>query len=308
MRKTSTRAGFSLFQLLLVLAILLVLLAMLLPAVVRVRQAAARTQSANNLKQIGLACHNYLSVYNVFPPGNDDNNFSASAYLLPYVEQQNVFRLIDFKKPVDDKANTAARAVTIKVFLSPDDPMVNVTPNEGATNYPFIAGSKPALADNDGIFFQNSKVRITDITDGTSNTTMAVATLKGDGQTKPMDVKRQYVRLKKDALKGIKPDAGVQDWKDGKNISGDRCASWMDGRFLQSTFSATLSFNDEKPDVSCAGLGGLSAPRTLDMPGTPVLFADGHVSFMSNKVPLAVWQALATRAGGEKIPAGIIDY
>src|SRR6202042_2538474 len=131
----------------------------------------------------------------------------------------------------------------------------------GATNYLWCAGSKPSLADNNGIFYQNSKVKLTDITDGTSNTMMAGETLKGDGGVKATTVKRQHVLLKKEDLKDIKDDAGVKDWENNKNIAAERCASWMDGRFLQGTFTATRTLNDPKPDVNCAGLGGLSGLR-----------------------------------------------
>src|SRR5262249_23333788 len=126
----------------------------------------------NNLKQTGTACPNYHDVNTKFPPGNDANHFSAAAYLLPYVEQANLFNQIDFKKPMDDKANAKARKVVVRTFLSPLDPVMSVDPAFGATNYLYCAGSKPALADNDGIFFQDSKVRIADIIDGTSNTLM----------------------------------------------------------------------------------------------------------------------------------------
>jgi hypothetical protein len=299
--RVRSRPAFSLFQLLLVLAILLILLGLLLPAVQKVRQSAARAKSFNNLHQLGIACHSYHDVNKSLPPGNDDNNFSVGARLLPYLEQNNLFQMIDFKKSVNDKANAGVRGIRIKLFLSPADPLLTVKADEGATNYLFCAGSRPALADNDGLYYQNSKVRFTDIIDGTSNTLMAAETLKGDGQTKAIDVKRQIVLLKKDALEGIKADAGVQDFKDGKNISGDRCASWMDGRFLQGTFSATRTINSQKPDVSCAGLGGLSGPRTLAMPGVPALLGDGSVRFVSDKIKFATWQALATRAGNEVI-------
>src|SRR5690348_16038085 len=110
----SIRHGFTLFQLLVVLALLAILLGLLLPAVAKVRLAAARMQSANNLKQLALAAHNYHSSYNHFPPGNDDNNFSTAAYLLPYIEQANIFNTIDMKKSIDDKANAAARKAIIK--------------------------------------------------------------------------------------------------------------------------------------------------------------------------------------------------
>src|SRR5260370_33913699 len=90
---------------------------------------------------------------------------------------------------------------------------------------------------------------------------MIVEALKGDGNVKAMDVKRQHIALKKDALKDLDDDSGVKDFKDGKNIAADRGASWMDGRFLQSTFTGTRPYNDDKPDVNCGGFGGPAALR-----------------------------------------------
>jgi type II secretory pathway pseudopilin PulG len=294
------RRAFTLFQLLVVLAILAILIGLLLPAVQKVREAAARTQSQNNLKQIGLACHSYHDANNVFPPGVDDNHFSTSAYILPYIEQDNLYKLIDFKKSIDDKANAPARKARLKFFESPLDAVESVSPDYGPTNYLFCAGSQAALADNNGIFYLNSKVRLTDVTDGTSNTVMAGETLKGDGGARATDVRRQHVRLKKDALKGIAVQTGVKEWRENKNIAGDRGASWMDGQFLQGTWNATRGFNDTRPDVSCGGAGGLSGLRSMQS-GTSVLFGDGSVRFVSGTVKFVTWQSLATRNGGEVI-------
>jgi Tfp pilus assembly protein PilE len=296
------RYGLTLFQLLVVLAILAILIGLLLPAVQKVREAAARAQSQNNLKQIALGCHGFHDANNHFPSGNDPNNFSAAAQLLPYLEQDNVFKSIDFKKPVDDKANADARKTMIKIFLSPSDAVMTVDPNSGPTNYLYNAGSKPALEDNDGLFYQDSKVRFVDITDGTSNTLLAGETRKGDGGTKAVTVLRQHVALGKDALKEVKPDSGVQDWKDNKHIAGDRCASWMEGRFLQGTFNGTLKINDQRPDVSCAGLGGVSGLRT-DLPGTNVGMGDGSVRYVTKNISMETWKALTTRNGGEVLGA-----
>jgi prepilin-type N-terminal cleavage/methylation domain len=117
------RTGFTLFELLTVLALLGLLFALLLPAVQKVREAASRTQSANNLKHYGLACHIYHDTYQSFPPGVDSNGFSALAHLLPFIEQNNLFQQIDFNKPITDKANAAAAEVTIKICLNPQDPV-----------------------------------------------------------------------------------------------------------------------------------------------------------------------------------------
>jgi type II secretory pathway pseudopilin PulG len=300
MRKAPARRGITLFQLLVVIALIAILIGLLLPAVQKVREASARVQAQNNLKILGLGLHNYHDAYGCLPPGNDANNFSTSAYLLPYVEQDSVYKNLDFKKPSDDKANAEMRKVIIKVFLSPQDAVPGGTADSAPTNYLYCAGSKPALEDNDGVLYQNSKVRLTDVTDGTSFTLMTGETLKGDGNTKPVTVLRQYVLLGKDALKGVKPDSGVADWKDGKHIAGDRCAAWIDGRFLQGTFNTMLTPNDERPDVSCGGAGGVSSLRS-EVPTVQVGLCDGSVRSVTAKVKPAVWQALATRNGGEVI-------
>jgi hypothetical protein len=203
--------------------------------------------------------------------------------------------------PIDAAPNAKAAAMPVPTFLSPNDPRMAVKEGLGATNYLFNAGSKSDLKDNDGVFYLDSKLRFTDITDGTSNTLMVVETLKGDGGTKAEDVKRQHVALDKDALAKLKDESGVADWKANKNIAGDRCSTWMDGRFLQGTFTATRKLNDERPDVNCAGLGGLSSMRSLtDKMGAAM--CDGSARFIKESIELKTWQALNTRNGGEVIP------
>ncbi len=295
------RRAFTLYELLAALAILSLLLGLMLPAVGKAKLAAARSQSANNLKQIGLAAHNYYSTTNVFPPGCDANNFSAVTHLLPYIEQDNLFKTIDLTKSVDAKENETARKTSVKTFLNPMDRIQSVSMDYGPTNYLFNAGSKPGLEDNDGLFYLNSKIRFPDITDGTSNTILTGETLKGDSSVRATDVKRQHVAFKKEALKDLKDDSGVKEFKDDKMIAADRCASWMDGRFLQGTFTGTRVHNDEKPDVNCEGAGGLSALRSLT-DAVSVGMADGSVRTISKPLKLEIWKALVTRNGGEVLP------
>lgn len=301
-----SRPAFSLFELLVILAILGLLMALLFPALFKVRQAADRTKSQNNLKQMALACHNYHDVNGTLAPGNDAHNYSAAARLLPYVEQDNVYKLLakasdNFKKPVTDKANDPVRQIIFPLFLSPTDAVPQVKATMGATNYLFNAGSKPGLVDNNGLFYQDSKIKFADILDGTSNTWMIGETLKGDNGTKAVDVRRQYVLLKKDDLKGLDDDSGVEDFAGNKHIAGDRCASWLDGRFLQGTFTGTRLFNDKRPDVDCGGVGGLSALRSLT-PLVSFAMADGSVRSVNKALTLDVIKALAGRNDGIKIP------
>lgn len=286
------RLAFTLFQLLVVLAILMILLGLLLPALYKVRVAAERAKEFNNLKQMVLALHNYHDVNNFFPAGVDDRHFSATSKLLPYIEQQSVYNSIDFKKSIDDAVNAEARKTKIKILLNAADPIESVKAEGGATNYLF----------NDKVFFLNSKSTFINILDGTSNTIFIGETLKGDGQTKAVDVKRQYVLLKKEDLKGTGPDTGVKYFKDGKNIAGDRCASWMDGRFLQGTFNGRLMPNDKRPDVSCGGVSGVSTLRSFTS-SVAVAMGDGSVRSVKNTISRPTWERAIDPADG--LPLGL---
>ena len=114
-------------------------------------------------------------------------------------------------------------------------------------------------------------------------------------------MKRQHIALKAEALKQLADKAGVDDWKNSKNIAGTRCASWMDGSFLQGLYTATRQLNDERPDVNCAGAGGLSALRDENGRSINIGMCDGSVRPILTTVKLEVWKALSTRNGGEVV-------
>ncbi|MFN0053082.1 MAG: DUF1559 domain-containing protein [Planctomycetales bacterium] len=159
-----------------------VLVALLLPAVQQAREAARRTQSMNNLKQIALALHNYHDTYQAFPAGthqNDklkaDKRLSWQADILPYIDQAAVFNQIDFKKSWEDEVNARMVAVQVPVLLNPGVAAPR-NPQYASTHYVGLAGigndayTLPVRDKRAGVFGYNRVTRIQDILDGTSNT------------------------------------------------------------------------------------------------------------------------------------------
>jgi prepilin-type N-terminal cleavage/methylation domain-containing protein len=201
-----TRA-FTLIELLVVIAVIAILIALLLPAVQQAREAARRSQCKNNLKQFGLAVHNYHDVHNSLPPGwigvannlpnpGGESGFSWGAFLLPYLEQPALYGQMNFSQPLDSANNRAMLNQRLAVFQCPSDPKPDIAliddrngnQLEMATaNYAGIFGTvelddcftaspgTPPLTSrgqcvSDGTFFHNSRVRFRDISDGLSNT------------------------------------------------------------------------------------------------------------------------------------------
>lgn len=192
-----TWRGFTLIELLVVIAIIAVLIALLLPAVQQAREAARRTQCKNNLKQLGLALHNYHDVFQVFPPGYTARNvtqaspvtdetgpgYAWSFAILPQMEQTNVYNAVNTLLDSQHPDNMAAIAnVTLDMFRCPSDPSDNsfeVTDTNGTqytlptSNYAGILGYGSVTMNagkSTGVFYRNSSVKIRDVLDGTANT------------------------------------------------------------------------------------------------------------------------------------------
>jgi len=272
---TRKRSGFTLVELLVVITIIGILIALLLPAVQAAREAARRMQCTNNLKQMGLALHNYHTTWALFPPGivgkrsrdTSKRQLAWSLFILPYLEQQAIYDQFDQNLAYDHADNDEATSHVIDAYICPstnqrfDSRKREVTgQGRGAIDYGGMfgpCGSFPDFPCGGGVMtWENDdeafSVAIADIRDGTSNTIVI-------GEDSGRD------------------DAQSGAWADGENIF-DQC-----GPINVPNISNEI--NSDHP-------GGANA-----------LFADGSVHFLSESMDLNALLGLCTRARGEVIPA-----
>jgi prepilin-type N-terminal cleavage/methylation domain-containing protein/prepilin-type processing-associated H-X9-DG protein len=299
------RSSFTLIELLVVIAIIAILIGLLLPAVQKVREAAARMKCANNLKQIGLALHNYADSHGSFPAGNYSayvttpslptnlNLFTSSGWqlqLLPYLEQQNLWQQ-SYAYLQANPGNTftdsyPACGYVMAMYICPSNVRPTIDNYQGAiyelTSYLGCAGTTSGPPSCDGVLYCNSQVRFADITDGTSNT-IAV---------------------------GERPCTGDLYWGWGFAQSG--FTGYGDGDTILGSKDASMAIaaGDLATNI------GLQPPRqpndtedidaahfwSFHMVGANFLYCDGSVHFLPYSAN-NVFPYLCTRNGGEVFTA-----
>ena len=313
------RKGFTLIELLVVIAIIAVLIGLLLPAVQKVREAAARMSCTNNLKQIGLAMHNYEGANGAFPPGRNKypKVVSAPARLLAYVEQAALQNLIDPEGTLAPGGqNDLAGQNRVGLLVCPSDPAGGRVPGSPyfGTNYAACNGTGVTfdsagvitgylkIPDGNGLFAQ-TPVRVADVTDGTSNTVAFSESTLGDGRlpapgSLPAD-RRSAGLLVLEVAGGNDPTpadcgAGNGTW------AGNRGGQWINGHYGHTLYNHYYPPNAAAWDCGNGSHNkGLTAPRSFHTGGVNVLLADGSVRFVRESVDLATWRAAATRSGNE---------
>jgi prepilin-type N-terminal cleavage/methylation domain-containing protein/prepilin-type processing-associated H-X9-DG protein len=303
------RSAFTLIELLVVIAIIAILIALLVPAVQKVREAAARISCTNNLKQLGLALHAYHDVYHAFPAGRDPwpKPFSAQAHLLPFVEQTNLQNLVDFTQPTSTGVNQAAAQFSIPLLICPSDPPNGRVPGSiyGGNNYAGNVGTGVNNGDyvtGDGVFLLTNPVGFKSITDGTSNTAafseLALGNgISGPGPT-PNDPRKQFVQPAGSTLPTPANCApGAAPW------SGNRGDRWINGGYLSTLYNHYALPNDPRTFdcINSANNFGLAAARSWHTGGVNLALCDGSVRFVSDGINRTTWTALGTRAGNDMV-------
>lgn len=315
------QSGFTLVELLVVIAIIGILIALLLPAVQQAREAARRMQCSNNLKQVGLAMHNYHDTYLVFPPGKTGSTFPDSytstnaairlgvtVFLYPFIEQGNVY---DQFKPYFNGDVTSGTPSTwagsetrIEMLNCPSDPggsrTIGLTSSgeervRAYHNYAACMGSTGTMIGSDvsatnlnGMFYSQSKTRMRDLTDGTTNTAMMgeIRLAEADG-----------------TLSG---DSGDDYRGYAFNMAGPNV--WLSTRNPPNTATADqiLRCRQDIPDMPCLKVSASNDnmylhSRSMHPGGAQIALADGSVRFVPETIDTTIFQNLGNRSDGNSL-------
>lgn len=314
------RSGFTLIELLVVIAIIGVLIALLLPAVQSAREAARRAQCTNNLKQIGLALHNYHDRNGALPGAQlvrNYSSFSALTHILPDLEQSTLYNALNFSVLSNtDPANSTVMYSTVSSFNCPSDVGNTALASiGGSTNYmadmgswivwQYADGPNTGLQQPNGVFYGNSATKFADVLDGLSNTAFFSERILADGNNGEVSPIAD-VFFSTSQPTTIPQAVAACQALDITNLSNQfplfMGAPWINGQHVCLHVTAPNS-------RSCGFFTALRAimpPSSHHPGGVNVLFGDGSVKFVKDSINVNTWRALGTRAGREVISGS--DY
>jgi prepilin-type N-terminal cleavage/methylation domain-containing protein len=331
---TNQKRGFTLIELLVVIAIIAVLIALLLPAVQQAREAARRAQCRNNMKQLGLAVHNYEATHKVFPPARLERPGDAKwvawgVMLLPYIDQAPLYNQYDSNKRWNDPANARVTGVSIPVYLCPTVPGSgrfdrNPDPRYAGSNTPPAAAgdygsvnragailwtarglpAPPAIKLN-GIIArpaESPESRMRDCTDGLSATIMI---------TEVAGSPTWYTAAGPGSL-GTGPGlagtvgsgSGATAFVPGTTFLAEG-TGWADPDSNMTVSGAAISgpdmYKTGRVPLGAFNITNDSEPFSFHKGGMMVTMGDGSVRFINQNIDLGVFAASLTRAGGELV-------
>jgi prepilin-type N-terminal cleavage/methylation domain-containing protein len=310
-RRFPARRGFTLIELLVVIAIIAILIGLLLPAVQKIREAANRMKCQNNLKQIGLGLHNYQATNGFFPPGAITNSTAVAAaqtrlkvgvptptmhswsvFILPYIEQDNLFKLYNFSLNWYDPANQQVRETQLSLMICPTAPggktrfaqktISGIAVKAAAGDYAPDNAYSTALeglglvdptVNPNGVLQVNAVYSIPEISDGTSNTSV------------------------------IAEDAGrPARWQQGKMTSATAQSDggWADrdNEYITHGFTTNGATSPGPCHTNCTNDNEV---YSFHVGGANHVFADGSVHFVKASMDIRMFVKLLTRAGDDVI-------
>ncbi len=319
------KSGFTLVELLVVIAVIGILVALLLPAVQAAREAARRMSCTNNLKQMSLALHNYHDTYRVFPPsgiyprGATGDGWSFQARLLPFLEQANLQDLIDWN--LSYAAQTAVARTRVPTYLCPSETKDYERPDGAITHYPLNYGVNVGTwfvydpnngQYGNGLTGPNAQTNMASLIDGTSNT-LALAEVKAwspylrdGGNPNAVGAPIPATTAATVAYGGsFKNNSGHTEWVDGRVHQ-----TGVTGTFPPNTLFAytdagvvyDVDFNSSREGKTTNQITyAVVTARSYHPAGVNVALADGSSRFVAETIDLNVWRGYATRDGGEVV-------
>jgi prepilin-type N-terminal cleavage/methylation domain-containing protein len=334
MTNRRTRTALTLVELLVVMAIIGILVGLLLPAVQQAREAARRIQCKNNLKQIGLALHNYTTTHRSLPPGatvdlspsvtGNNGSWGVHGRILPYLEQGNLYDQVDLTTAWDFQS--AIDGLKIPTYACPSDPRSDEARDPGGgkvtlypTTYGFNYGRwfvfSPTTGNGgDGLFYPNAKLTFASATDGTSSTLLAAEVkawtkYQRNGGPPITTMPTNVAQAETTVASGAQfKSTGHTEWPDGRVHHAGVTVTLLPNTEVHFTAGSTTHKETDYNSWQEGKNGGAGQPsyaiitsRSYHSGTVNVVLLDGSTRSISDSIDIAVWHALGTRSGNEVI-------